>query len=415
MTVLGLISEYNPFHFGHKYHIDQSKALAKADFVIGVMSGSFLQRGEPAFVDKWTRAKMAIDGGLDLVLELPFLYSSQSAEYFAYGGVKLLDRLNIVDAISFGSETGDLGPLKQLADIYSEEPILLKTRLKYYLSEGNSFSVSRSMATADYLKSSSNPLDYHVRQVLAQSNNILGIEYLKALNALNSPIKPLTIKRSGHDYNDKALGQGFASASGIRSLIMNKDIHSSKDLIPISSYAYLNEFHDTYGKFNYLSSYGNILIYLLRTLSSNKLNGLMNAEKGLINRIVSMSFQEDNIESLISASITKSYPRTRIQRLLVHLLNDFYLEDFKSLFSSYPSYLRVLGANDKGLHLLKKIKESSDLPIITKFADYKKYKSPYIDRIISLDKKATDIFFMGLDTSGSLTNMDYLTSPYIRK
>src|SRR5690554_3824293 len=164
MTVVGFITEYNPFHFGHKYHLDQSIIKTGANFSIAIMSGSFVQRGEPSFIDKWTKAKMAIDNGVDLVLELPLIYAIQSAELFAYGGVKLMDSLNIVDYIAFGSELGEIDPLYSIATILNDEPPYFRERLKYHLSTGASYAVARSNAIEEYFKATSANLQYGFKE-----------------------------------------------------------------------------------------------------------------------------------------------------------------------------------------------------------------------------------------------------------
>ena len=195
MNILGLITEYNPFHYGHKYHLEESLSKTNSDYSVAVMSGSFVQRGEPSFIDKWTKAKMAVENGVDLVIELPFIYSSQSAELFALGAVKLLNSLNIVDFLSFGSEIGDLEPLNIISKVLLEEPTEFKTNLSYNLSLGYSFPVSRSLALEMFLKDDPLSNKYNFKTILKQSNNILGIEYIKALSKTNSNIKPITIKR----------------------------------------------------------------------------------------------------------------------------------------------------------------------------------------------------------------------------
>lgn len=414
MTILGLISEYNPFHYGHKYHLEQSKKKTNADFSIAIMSGSFLQRGEPSFIDKWTKAKMAIDNGVDLVLELPFIFSSQSAEYFAYGGVKLMDSLNIVDYLAFGSEIGDLDPLSKIANILSDEPEYYRERLKHYLSKGLSYSVSRSNALEEYIYILSPTNQHNYKEILNKSNNILGIEYLKALAKINSKITPVTIKRSGSNYNDLSLSNGFASATAIRNMIKNNGIKSILDLVPIETYNCLEEYLSNYNSFNYLENYNQILLYLLRTTKQAELINLIDIENGLENRILDQGYKYHNIKEIIDNIVTKRYPRTRIQRLFVHLLNNLYNDNFKELYKDYPSYIRVLGANKNGLLLLNKIKQNSSLPIITKFADYKHYNSKALEEILIFDKKATDLFFIGLNPPNTFSNMDYFISPYIK-
>ncbi|MDR7856371.1 nucleotidyltransferase [Tissierella sp.] len=414
MTILGLITEYNPFHYGHLYHLEQSKINTNADFSIAIMSGSFLQRGEPSFIDKWTKAKMAINNGVDLVLELPFVFSSQSAENFAYGGVKLMDSLNIVDYLSFGSEVGELEPLLQISNILSNEPVSYKEMLRNNLSTGLSYSVSRSNAIEEYTNTFSTDSQFDYKEILSKSNNILGIEYLKAINKTNSKIKPITIKRSGSSYNDLDLSNGHASATGIRNIVKKKGLNSIKSLVPIETYNCLEEYLCKYNNFNYLENYNQILLYLILSTEKEKLEGLIDIENGLENRIKDQGVKSNNIKEIINSIVTKRYPRTRIQRLFVHLLNNLYKDNFEQLYKSYPSYIRVLGANKNGVLLLKKIKENSTLPIITKFADYKHLDNKELEDILIYDKKATDLFFLGLNHPTLLSNMDYLISPYIK-
>jgi len=417
MTVLGLITEYNPFHFGHKHHLEESLNKTNADFSIAIMSGSFLQRGEPSFIDKWTKAKMAVNNGVDLVIELPFIFSSQSAELFAYGGVKLMDSLKIVDYLSFGSELGELEPLANIASILLEEPIYYKERLKFYLSTGLSYSQSRSNAFEEYIDSISPTLqhNYNYKEILDKSNNILGIEYLKALEKTNSKITPITIKRSGSGYKDLNISNGFASATAIRNLIKTNSLESIKKLLPIESYLCLEEYLNEYGYFNYLDNYNQIFLYLIRTAEKNKLKYIMDMEEGLENRFVEQGFKYNDIKVIIDNIVTKRYPRTRIQRILIHMLNQLDGKIFKELYEHYPAYIRVLGANKNGLILLNKIKENSSLPIITKFADYKHLKNKFLNEILMFDKRGTDLFFLGLNSSKILSNMDYYVSPYIKQ
>lgn len=414
MKTLGIIAEYNPFHLGHRHHLEQSMEKTNSDYSIAIISGSFLQRGEPSFIDKWTKAKMAIENGFNLVLELPFIYSVQSAEYFAYGAVKFMNSLNIIDYISFGSEYGEIKELSYIANILNEEPKAYTKDLKHNLSEGLSFSVSRSNALENYIHSKKPNQDINYNHILRQSNNILAIEYLKALSRLNSTMVPITIKRSGSDYKNSSLSKGFASATAIRNTIKENGLKSAEKLIPASSYTALEEYLNTYISFNYLKNYQDILIYLLRTTSSNKIKGLLNIEQGLENRLIQKSFKFNNIETIIDEVSSKRYPKTRIQRLLIHLLHGLYKDDFSNVKNVYPSYIRVLGTDKSGFKILNKIKESSSIPIITKFANYKNLNDKSVNKVINYDKISTDIFFMGLKNNKILPNQDYIISPYIK-
>lgn len=414
MKILGIIAEYNPFHYGHKYHLQESMKKTKADYSIAIMSGSFLQRGQPSFIDKWTKARMAIDNGFNLVIELPFLYSVQSAEYFAYGAVKLLDSLNVVDYISFGSESGKINELIYISKILNEEPQAYVDILKFNLNKGLSFSVSRSNALEEYIcKIDSDQIkDYN--HILKQSNNILAIEYLKALSRLNSPMLPVTIERFGSAYKDKDISSGFSSATGIRDTIEKNGLKSAIDLVPSSTYKALEDYLDKYEKFNNLSNYEDILIYLLRTSSPSKIKSLLNIEQGLENRLIEKVFAFNDINIIIDEVASKRYPKTRIQRILIHLLHGLYKDDFMDLSKSYPSYIRVLGMDNNGFKIINKIKENSNIPLITKFANYKDFRDENINMIINYDKISSDIYFMGLKTREVFSNQDYLTSPYIK-
>lgn len=414
MKILGLVAEYNPFHYGHKYHLEQSKTITNSDHTIAIISGSFQQRGEPSMIDKWTKAKMAIDNGVDLVLELPFIFSSQSAEFFAYGSIKLMDSLNIVNYLSFGSEIGELYPLKQISTIVSTEPKYYKERLKYYLSNGLAFSVSRSNAFIDYRNTFDIKDKFNYKEILNNPNNILGIEYLKALERINSNIIPFTIKRSGSDYKDVNPSNKYPSATSIRNLLKTNDLSSIKDLVPLETYYALDEYLIKYDQFNFLENYNQILLYLLRSINSEKLTNIMDVEIGLENRIISMANKYNNLKEIIDNIVTKRYPRSRIQRIFMHLLNDLDYNVFDKLSRFYPAYVRVLGSNTKGLNIINEIKKNTSLPIITKFADYKHLNNNILNEILSFDKKSTDLFFLGILNSKVLSNMDFYNSPYIK-
>ena len=233
--VLGIIAEYNPFHNGHLYHLLKSKEEAKADSVIAVIGGNFTQRGEPSLLDKWCKAEMAIANGADLVIELPVLYSISSAENFADGAIKVLSSLKIVDTISFGTEYEDLNKLNIVANTLFKEPKEYKDFLSKYLKDGKSFPKARELALIKYLQ------DSEYSSIISSPNNILGIEYLKALKKYSSKISPINIKRidSGHlslDYSSE-----FASATAIRNLVYSNRLKDVKSYIPPASFTILSE------------------------------------------------------------------------------------------------------------------------------------------------------------------------------
>lgn len=414
MKVVSFITEYNPFHYGHKFHLEKSLYLTDATHSISIMSSSFVQRGEPSIVDKWTKAKMAIENGVDLVIELPFIFSVQSAELFALGGIKVMDALNIVDYIAFGSEVGNLEPLQNIADILIQEPDEYKKALKYHLNLGLSFPAARSKAIIEYFKSNKS-MNFDYENIIKQSNNILAIEYLKALNKLNSSITPVAISRQGSDYKEINLSTSFASATAIRRNMLEKNINYIKDSLPQPTYELLETFYNKFNKFNHLENYDSIIRYLILTTPKSELEHILDMEHGLENRIIDKSFKSQNIKELIENSSTKRYPKTRIQRILVHLLNDISKETIKELYLENIPYIRFLGANNKGLELLNAIKERSSVPILTKFSHVEKTTDEITRKFASLEKKATDIYFLGLNEKNNFNNMDYKTSPYIKK
>ena len=229
--ILGIVSEYNPFHNGHIVHLRQSIESTQSQFVIAVMSGNFIQRGDTAIVDKWTRAEMALRQGVDLVIELPTVYATSSAENFAYGAIKILDSIGIVDYVSFGSECGNINLMADIADVLNDEPQEYSQLLHDQLQLGRSFPSAREIAINEYFLGNTT-----YTNILKSPNNILGIEYIKALKALNSNIIPITIRRNYVDYNSTSpdLEKGIASASAIRTMIQNGK--SIRKVVPQTTY-----------------------------------------------------------------------------------------------------------------------------------------------------------------------------------
>ena len=264
MKVLGIVSEYNPLHSGHVYHIKASLEKTGATHTICVMSGHFVQRGEPALVDKWARTTMALQSGIDLVLELPVVFSCASAELFAYGAVRTLHHTGIVDYLSFGSEQGELGSLWRIASALYDEPAVYRDLLRKHLSDGHSFPVAREKALTGYLRGLP-------ENIMSQSNNILAIEYLKALKSLRSNMQPTTIKRHGSSYQSTVINQSFSSASAIRSFLKDGGSINNPLLagnLPEASLRILQEcFQNGRGPV-YAKPFANIILHKLRMMPS---------------------------------------------------------------------------------------------------------------------------------------------------
>lgn len=419
MKIVGLITEYNPFHNGHLYHLEKSKEVTGCKYTVAVMSGNFLQRGEPALLDKWSRTQMAIDNGIDLVIELPVLYACQSAEYFAFGAISILDSLGVVDSVSFGSECGDLEIICKIADILNREPKEFVTYLKELLSTGITFPEARTKALIKYIKNEYESKSFSpqsLNHVLSSPNNILGIEYIKAIKKLNSSLKPFTIKRMSADYNTKEITGKISSAAAIRKEIFSSDnLINIKKTLPNSSHTILKRFLDSYKSFNCIKNFNDILIYILRTSSPDSLKEILDIDEGLENRIIKCSNEFNSLFEILDCINTKRYTYTRLQRIFMHLLLGIYETDFLQLHKKQPQYIRVLGFNKNGMEILNSAKKTSKVPIITKFSSYKKIKNEYLNKMIEFDKKATDIYFLGLNKyNGNKSNLDFYTSPYVK-
>jgi len=364
MKTVGIIVEYNPLHYGHLHHFREAKAVTKAEAVVAVMSGHFLQRGEPAVVGKWARAEAALAMGADLVIELPVRYSAAPAEWFAWGAVRLLAESGVVDSLCFGSEAGDLAPLRRAARLLAREPAAFGERLKRELKKGLSYPAAYESALAAFGGAGTPDI--------GKPNNNLGLHYLIALERLGNPIVPHTIPRIGANYHDADVtGRRIASATAIRRLLFGSGLAEAAHYLPEWTFAVLKrEFAAGRGPVSW-ESLAVPLFYRLATLSAEELARFEDVDEGLEYRILSaLSGLRDgpaSVERLLDALKTKRYTRTRLQRMLVRIL----LEQPKSAFTRQelergPAYIRVLGFSDRGRHLIRRIRRASRLPVITR-------------------------------------------------
>ncbi|MFT8343899.1 nucleotidyltransferase [Clostridium beijerinckii] len=359
LILTGIITEYNPFHKGHEYHLSKAKSDTNADGIVCVMSGNFMQRGIPAIIDKWKRAEMAIKNGVDLVLELPLVYSISSAEHFAFGSVSLLNSLGIIDHLYFGSEEGDVSILEDIAKVLVSEPLKYKKLLKDNLDLGLPFHLSRANALKDYLNSNK------LLDTISNSNNILGIEYIKSLIRLNSSIVPKTIKREGSLYNDVNISSSFASATSIREHLKEKSLNDLANIIPKASYDILLDLSSSKYPFIFEEDTFKYIKYKLLT-NERSLSNLPDVSEGIDNKILKEILRSNSLNELILNSKSKRYTYTRISRILLQsFLN---LEDFDllNLSKSPVPYARVLAFNSTGQRILKSIKTNSSINLITK-------------------------------------------------
>ncbi|WP_252230345.1 nucleotidyltransferase [Clostridium sp. ZBS15] len=396
--VTGIIAEYNPFHKGHQYHLSQAKINANADSIVCVMSGNFMQRGIPAMVDKWTRTEIALKNGVDLVIELPLVYSLSSAEHFAFGSVSLLNSLNIVDNLYFGSEEGSTKILEDITDVLVKEPENYKIVLKNYLDLGLPFHLSRANALSDFFKSN------HILDCISNSNNILAIEYIKALNLLNSKIIPLTLKREGSKYNDNSLNTTFSSATSIRNHLKNKNLEHLKDFLPQESYNILNKLSFENYPFIFEEDIFKYVKYKLIT-DGSLLKNLPDISEGLDNKILKEVLKSNSLDELILNSKSKRYTYTRLNRILTQFFIGLEKYDLLKLSKEPCPYCRVLGFNSKGKELLKNIKKNSTINLITKI------QKNNINECLEIDLLGTKAYSI---LNPKINPMqDYLTSPII--
>ncbi len=381
MKIVGLIAEYNPFHNGHLYHIQKAKEVTGADTVIVVMSGNFVQRGAPAIMPKHIRTEVALEAGVDLVLELPVCFSTGSAEYFAAGAISLLDHLGCVDSICFGSECGDYKLLDQIADITTKEPEGYRQILKSCLARGMSFPLARQWALREYLQ------DETLSTVLEEPNNILGIEYIKALERYNSSMKAYTIKRIVSDYHDDSLNSGYSSASAIRKLLaytcnaihleddgmfdepgLSEVLTRLENEVPKSCIRFLDEMHRTRYPI-YSNDFSAILGYRLLTETRDTLTEYLDINEDLANRIVNHANDFISMDQFCNLLRTKDTTYARISRCLFHILLDIKTSDMSDYKKSgYCQYARILGFRKDRRKLLSTIKKYSDTPLISKLS-----------------------------------------------
>ncbi|MGN1175321.1 MAG: nucleotidyltransferase [Roseburia sp.] len=392
MKVTGIIAEYNPFHNGHLYQLTEARKKTDADFIIVVMSGDFMQRGTPAIINKWERTRMALSGGADLVLELPCVFATASANMFALGGISLLARTGVVTDLCFGAETDSITDFLTLAKFLNEEPDFFKNALKNELKTGISFPAARSSAL-----SAEASLPLSSEKLLSSPNNILGIEYCKALFALSSSIKPHIIKREGSGYNDREVNKQdrFASASAIRTVLLNPSKgRSSSDLSSFLPASSLDILKNSKNKLAFLSEndFSLLLHYQLLREMDLGFSSYSDVSKDLSNRIKNRISGFTSWSDFALSLKTKELTYTRINRALTHILLGITDDNFLFAKSNLPLYLRILGFSKNASLLLSSIKHNSSIPLISKLADAKNSLSDASYDMLKADIFASDIY-----------------------
>ena len=388
MKVCGVIAEYNPFHNGHENQIKEARELTGADKVIVVMSGNFTQRGVPAFMDKYTRTEMALKGGADLVLELPLYYSVGSAEFFATGAITLLDRLGVSDSLCFGSECGDISILDDIANILTEQKEELHESIREKMKTGLSYPMARAQAIEEMI-----PDSYEHVQAMSEPNNILGFEYLRALKQRDSKIKPYTNLRIGSGYHDRMVQSTLSSAMAIReSVYETGELNRVESQVPYYVYDIMKKnFNQTFPIFE--EDISAMLKYKMLLDASSGYTSYVDISKDFSDKILKNLNRYSSFSQFCDLLKSKDITYARVSRSLLHILLNI-RKDRMQMFidDGYIYYARMLGFREESKDLLTEIKNSSEIPLISKLADAKNILGENAMTMLEGDIQAAHIY-----------------------
>lgn len=393
MKITGIVAEYNPFHKGHEYQLKKARELSNCHAIAVVMSGNFVQRGEPSIIDKFKRATTAIYGGADIVIELPMPFSCQNAEMFSLSALTELKKLNI-NNLSFGCENDDIKILKEIASaqLFNKN---YSTMLKEEISKGISYPTAVSNAVIKILeKDISDNAQLKIEEIIKSPNNVLAIEYIKSAIKLNLSCEFIPVKRIGKGHNEMDLTGEFDSATAIRKSILSDNIIPSS--LTDKSIEMLNEFYNEHQNYNSLNYYLNYIYYKALDLGVEGLNEIFEVSEGLNNKIYSNLFKFNNVDDFIMSLKSKRYTYSKLRRILLNLLLGITKENIQ-FFTDYPNinfnYVKVLAFNDVGRQIIKQLKNDG-IKVIVRYSDYKKYNVSL--HRFSLTDKTTNIYNLPL-------------------
>ncbi|MBS8263343.1 nucleotidyltransferase [Mesobacillus boroniphilus] len=387
MKAVGVVVEYNPFHNGHLYHLQQAKEQTGADISIAAMSGNFLQRGEPALVSKWARTKMALEAGVDIVFELPYRFATQHAETFAEGAVSILSAAGC-DTLCFGSESGELEAFNKTIAFLEDNNEVFQEKIKSYTGEGYSYPKSIALSFHS-LAPSESFID------ISRPNNILGLHYIQAIIRQKSSMKAETITRKNAGYHDEHFASAtIASATSIRKALFGAagEIESIKQYVPETTYTQLINYRDQYGGFHSWEDYWPLLKYKLLQSTPSEIKEFYEVEEGLENRLLAAAGSSGSFQQFMESIKTKRYTWTRLQRVCLHILTNTSKDTMKKSQKTV-NYLKLLGATEKGRSYLNYKKKDFNLPLVSKL-------SAFSDPDIDLDIKASRIYALGQTAKG---------------
>ena len=353
MKILGIIAEYNPMHTGHIYHINEAKKITHSDYVVAIMSGSFTEQGNIALIDKFTRAKFAIENGIDIVIELPSIFAVSDAGNFASKAIQILNDLNIIDSICFGAENDNISLFNKTTDILIEKDEQIWIDIKEELKKGNSFAKARNNVLTNYLGKEEIKL-------INSPNNILALEYLKNLKLTNSSIIPYAILRN-NDFNDDKLNENYTSSTSIRNVLeKNIDIQILKKYLTQYIYNYIQTSSLLFNK-----DFFEILKYKIISMSINDIKNINGVSEGIENKIKKEIIDVYSYEDYIFKLKSKRYELSKIKRILINILLGITKTDFDKLKSEDANYAHILAFNHNKKELLSNLANNSKIPVLT--------------------------------------------------
>lgn len=398
MNIAGIISEYNPFHNGHRYQIEKIKKELNADGIVCIMSGNFTQRGELSIIDKYKKAQIAVSNGANLVIEIPFVYASSTAEIFASAAVRILNKLGVINYLSFGMEDNTkLNEIKEICNILINESKDYKNNLKKFLDMGISYIEARELSLKELLNSDIS--------FIKSPNNILATEYIKELIKIKSDIIPYPIKRTSSYKSTNSLDK-FLSAYGIREKMFKEEDIS--DFVPINAIKIYSEL--SYKNKRKLDDYFFAIKTIIMAMESDDLYKFMDIETGLNNRIYNHIFQDDSINDFLNNVSTKRYTKNRIRRILVHILTDYQKKEVDKFKIYTPNYIKILGFDNIGRKIIKEIKNNCDIKIFNNFnKDIYKLEETDIE-MIKKNIKADNIYNIDHDKF----NLDFYKNAFYK-